>query len=222
MLNDSLKYALVFFVVSCFLANCASAQFVQNRERTTDESSSNVDLSTNEAVIAELQKMADAKNAARIKGDEKLEAKRKAASKLETKDVCIERLKESAKIIIIGFFRYDYGCHFEGAFINSAYFEANEAALSKSALAALGWEKAPQKERERLAKLWVEKGLLAFSTVLYTKDRDFTGSEFQPPQVVSKENGETVVTLWTSFMRRKKEYKFLEYKFSADGNLTES
>lgn len=158
-----------------------------------------VDLSTKEAVLEELgkQKKAD----------------------LSKAKICVERLKESAKIIVIGFFRYDAGCHFDGAFVNSVYIE-DGAKLSQKALDALGWEKANQTQRETLAKHWVEKGLLAFSTVLYTKDKNFIGDDFQPPNVVSKENGEIVVTLWTSVMRRKKEFHRREFRFTKDGNLS--
>jgi hypothetical protein len=145
--------------------------------------------------------------------------------------VCIERVKELGKVIIIGFFQYDYGC-FDGAFVNAVYFEDGDAELSKNALTALGWKKAKRIQREKLAKLWVEKGLLAFLTVLYTKDKDFVVPqvtykgghrpklrEFHPPQVITKENGETVVTLWTSVMRREKEFHEHEFKFSSAGKL---
>jgi len=61
---------------------------------------------------------------------------------------------------MIGFFRYDYGCHFDGAFLDSRYFESTDAASSKEALATLGWAKAPKGEREMVASYWVQKGLL--------------------------------------------------------------
>ena len=134
--------------------------------------------------------------------------------------VCIERLKESANVIVIGFFAFDRGCRLDGAFVNSVYFEEEGTNLSKNALNALGWKKANQKEREKLTMIWVEKGLLAFSTALYTKDKDFKVGEFYPPQVVTEENGETIVRLWVSVMRRKKEYHNLEYRFTKDGNLS--
>ncbi len=158
-----------------------------------------VDLSTKEAVIKELgkQKNADLSNA----------------------KICVERLEESTKVIIIGFFRYDYGCHFEGAFVNSVYIDKG-ADLSQKALAALGWKTANQERREKLAMVWVEKGLLAFSTVLYTKDKNFNAGEFHPPQVGSEDNGEVVITLWTSVMRKKKEFHRLEFRFTKDGNLS--
>ena len=161
-----------------------------------------VDLSTDKAVIEQLGKL---------------------NNKEFSKDkVCIERLKESANVIVVGFFAYDRGCRFDGVFVNSVYFEEDNADLSKNALNALGWKKANQKEREKLAMIWVEKGLLAFSTVLYTKDEKFSGGEFQPPQVVTKKNGEIIITLWTSVMRRKKEFQNLEFRFTKDGNLTGS
>ncbi len=153
MRKDSLNYRLVFFfALSAFLTGCVKAQTISNK----------ADLSSDEAIIAALQKISDAKNA-QSTGDEKLDAKRKAANKLKKEDVCIERVQESSKIIVIGFFRFDYGCHFEGAFINSVYFEAENSELHKNALHSLGWEKANRQERERLAKLWVEKVLFAFS-----------------------------------------------------------
>ena len=81
--------------------------------------------------------------------------------------------------------------------------------------------------------LWVEKGLLAFFTVLYTKDEDFrkpqvtykdghppNRHEFHPPQVVSNENGETVVRLWTSVMGREKTFHHHEFRFNKDGDLS--
>ncbi|CAN5208942.1 hypothetical protein BH10ACI1_BH10ACI1_14110 [soil metagenome] len=161
-----------------------------------------VDLSTDKAVLEQLGKL---------------------QNKDFSKDmVCIERLKESANLIIVGFFAYDRGCRFDGVFVNSVYFEKADTDLSKNALNALGWKKANQTEREKIAMIWVEKGLLAFSTVLYTKDKDFNVGEFYPPQIVAKENGEIVVTLWTSVMKRKKEYHNLEFKFTKDGNLTGS
>lgn len=171
-----------------------------------------VDLSTNEAVLAELQRIADAK----------LEALGKPAGrKLEARFVCIERLKESAEIIVIGGFAYDRGCRFQGVFVNSRYFEKDDAALSKNALAALGWEKAPKREREMLAKFWVEKGLVPFFTVLYTRDKELNDQAFQPPQVVSTKTGEIKVTLWVRLPRGRGEqgYQHLEYRFSRDGNL---
>ena len=101
--------------------------------------------------------------------------------------------------------------------MNSIYFE-DSAALSKKALNALGWKKAKRVEREKLAMAWVEKGLLAFSTVLYTKDKDLNTDEFQPPRAITKENGEVVVTLWIRFVRRKKEFRLVEIRFAKDGN----
>ncbi len=216
--NLSIKFTLVFFVLSGFSANCANAQSISNQERPKTESVSNYDLSTDEGVLAELQKIVDARR-------EKLGLADKGKSKLEAKSVCIERLKESAKIIVIGFFRYDYGCHFDGAFVDSSYFEKTDAALSQKALVALGWEKANQAEREKLGLLWVEKGLLAFFTVLQTKQKELENQDFHPPKVVSMENGEIKVTLWIrlpSGRSRKKGFQHLEYRFAKDGSYSGS
>ena len=193
-----INISLTFVFLPCILAGCANAQ--------------KVDLATNEAVIAELQKRVDAKRS---------ELGKTGGSKLSAKSVCIERLKESEKVIVIGFFAYDRGCRLDGAFVDSRYFESTDAALSKNALAAFGWEKAPKREREMLALYWVEKGLLAFFTVLYTKDKDMGEREFHPPQAMTAENGEIKVKLWIqlpSGMRRGKEFKRVEYRFSKDGS----
>lgn len=216
--NLSIKFTLVFFVLCSFSANCANAQSISNQERPKTESVSNYDLSTDQGVLAELQKRADAER-------EKLGLVNKGTNKLDANNVCIERYKESPKIIVIGYFRYDYGCHFGGAFVDSRYFEKTDIDLHKTALAALGWEKAPPREREMLAKFWVEKGLLAFFKVLQTKPKELENQDFHPPKVVSNENGEIKVTLWIqlpSGMRREKGFQHLEYKFAKDGSYTGS
>lgn len=161
------------------------------------------DFSTDEAVLTQVEKQ---KN-----------------KKFRKDDVCIERLEKSASVIVIGFFANDVGCRFDGVFINSRYFEKDDAALSKNALAALGWQKAPPREREMLASYWTEKGLLAFFTVHRVKNEDFQNREFQPPQAVTGENGETIVTLWMqlpSGNRPGRKYQLLEYKFAKDGGLS--
>ncbi|MEP6900988.1 MAG: hypothetical protein ABJA66_04510 [Actinomycetota bacterium] len=176
-----LPFAVALIFLSGALAVCAAAQ--------------TADLSTDKAVIAELQKTVDARDAKPAKGDEKLEAKRKAASRLDAKDVCIKRLKESTKVIVIGFFRTDVGCYFDGVFIDSRYFERDGFDLSKIALAALGWKKAIQIQRENLAKIWVEKALLAFAplpnqtlSAVSTSDGKIkvTASSKYPPGVTSR------------------------------------
>lgn len=223
----TLSLALVF--LPCTLAACANAQTSPSQGGPKIESVSNIDLSTDEAVLAEMQKRADAKRAEiGTTGDTKLDAKLKNSSKLDARSVCIRRVKESPKVIVIGVFRTDYGCSFDGAFVGSRYFEATDVIdLSKAALAEFGWLKANQTKREILALGWVEKGLLAFFTVLYTKDVDFGRSEsaFHPPQRVSAESGKIKITLWIqvpSGMGREKGFQYLEYTFAADGSFTGS
>ncbi len=218
-----LKHALIFFALSGFSVNCANAQ--------------KINLSTDKAVLAELQKKADEmREAIGTTGNEKFDAAMKKP--LDAKSVCIKRIKESEKIIVIGLKEFgDDSFSFHGAFVDSRFYYSDEKTLSKNALDALGWQKATQAQREKLAKLWVEKGLLAFYTVLYTEDVDFlkdfqsksevtykggkppSPPEFHPPQVVSNEGGETVVTLWTSVMKTKKEFEHHQFRFVADASL---
>lgn len=206
------RVSLVFIFLPAVFVGCAKAQVVSNQDRAITETPTKLDLSTDEGVLAELQRRLDAKRE---------ELGKKGGSKLEARFVCIERLKETAQIIVIGGFAYDRGCRFQGVFVNSRYFEKDDAALSKNALAALGWEMADQKQREKLALLWVEKGLLPFFTVLHTTEKELNDHQFQQPLVVSTENGEIKVTLWVRLPRGRaaQGYQHLEYRFSRDGNL---
>lgn len=207
-----IKVSFIFILLPGVFAGCAKAQVVSNQDRPKAGTPSNLDLSTNEGVLAELQRRLDAKRE---------ELGKKGGSKLEARFVCIERLKETSQIIVIGGFAYDRGCRFQGVFVNSRYFEKDDPALSKNALAVLGWETADQARREKLALLWVEKGLVPFFTVLHTTEKELNDRQFQPPQVVSTESGEIKVTLWVRLPRGRAEqgYQNLEYRFSRDGNL---
>lgn len=225
MSHVSLRRLLALLVLCASLAGCANARSVSIQDPTQNESPATVaDLSTAEAVRAELQKIVDAKNAEHAGGDEKLKAKLKAAGHLKAEDVCIERLKESAKVIVVGLFRYDYGCHVEGVFVGPRYFEATDIELHRAALRALGWNEADKAGRERMACVWVEKGLLAFSIVLYADEggllRNF---RFQPPQTVTAEDGGVKVTLWIRLPPGRnggKGFQHHEYRFNPDGSFS--
>jgi hypothetical protein len=136
---------------------------------------------------------------------------------------CIRRSTELPKVVVVGSFAHDYGCSFQGVFIGNRYFEEESATVvSKNALDFLGWETARQEERERLALVWVEKGLLAFLTVLEQKDEDFKDRAFQAPKATSSGNGEVTVTLWIRQppgMSRERVYQLWEYRFSKYGDL---
>jgi hypothetical protein len=157
--------------------------------------------------------------------DEGVTAAREAASgkKLdEYSKGCISRSPDLPKIVIVGSFAHDYGCSFQGVFLGSRYFEEGGASLSKSSLNYLGWQTAQPEQREKIARLWVEKGLLAFFIVLLEKDEYLQDRPFHPPRAISKENGETVVTLWIRIppgMNKERVYQLLEYRFSRDGEL---
>lgn len=204
---DSIRQVAVSIVMIGLITACVNAQTI-----------SKVDLSTDEAVLAELQKRADANHI-------KLGLINKKSPKIEAQNVCIERLKESVKVIVIGFFAYDVGCRFGGAFVDSRFYEKDDAALSKNALATFVWEKAPKGEREMLASYWVQKGLLAFFTVLQMKDKDLNAVDFHPPRAVSTKDRGVTVRLWVqlpSGMRREKGFQHFEFKFAKDGSLSGS
>lgn len=135
---------------------------------------------------------------------------------------CVRRDGSLNKIVMVGNFAYDYGCRLEGAFIRSRYLTARDKDLSKAALEELGWKAANQKQREALSEAWVAKGLLGFSEVPSRKPEDFGTHPFQAPQVITRANGETVVTLWVrlpSGRSRGRAYQLREYKFSSDGDF---
>jgi len=135
---------------------------------------------------------------------------------------CVRIESDLPGVVAVGGFAYDRGCRFEGAFVKSRYFGNEDASLSKSALDALGWMAASSKQREKFAQVWVEKGLLAFLTVLSAKNEDFANHSFQAPQAVSQPNGEIVVRLWIrlpSGRSRGRNYQQREHRFSSSGNL---
>ena len=134
------KVLRAFIILQYVLAEGANAQ--------------KIDLSTDAGVLAELQKRADAKP---------VNPGQKGGRKLEARFVCIERLKESTEVIVIGFFAYDRGCRLDGAFVGSRYYEDQDAALSRNALATLGWAKAHRKNARCLRVTGFKKACWHFS-----------------------------------------------------------
>jgi len=135
---------------------------------------------------------------------------------------CVRRSPDLPNIIVVGSFAHDRGCAFQGAFIDSSYFEGEESNLSQRALNALGWETSVPGRRKELARLWVEKGLLSFVTVLARKGGDFPIGRFHRPRVITNGDGEVVVTVWVRLppgRRRGTAYQLLEYRFSDDAEL---
>jgi hypothetical protein len=160
--------------------------------------------------------------------DEGVNAAREAiASKKldESSKRCISRDRSLPGMVVVGGFASDYGCRFQGVFLSSRYVAQGDAALSRIALEALGWKTANREAREKLAQAWLERGLFAFVTVLSAKNEDFKNHSFQPPGAATRENGETVVTLWIrlpSGRVRGRTYQLREYRFSSDGDFAGS
>jgi hypothetical protein len=136
---------------------------------------------------------------------------------------CVRLDKELIGIAVVGSFAYDRGCRLSGVFVRTRYFENDDPGLSQAALEALGWKAVNQKQREQMAQVWVEKGLLAFLDVVTETKPDFANHSFQAPQVASQPDGETVVTLWIRLpvgRSRGRSYQLREFKFSANGALS--
>jgi hypothetical protein len=135
---------------------------------------------------------------------------------------CVRRSPDLPNIIVVGSFAHDRGCAFHGVFIDSSYFEGEASDVSRRALNALGWETSDAGRREELARLWVERGLLSFVTVLARKSEDFPIRRFQPPRAITTKDGDIVVTVWVRLPPGRREgtaYQLLEYGFSNDAEL---
>ena len=61
----------------------------------------------------------------------------------------------------------------------------------------MGWGKTDHFPREKMALMWVEKGLLAFDSIVYENDKDAPIVGFHRPEVVTPKDGPITVTLWT-------------------------
>lgn len=189
-----MKHFICLAVMSC-LFTCSACAQAQDLSR--------YDLSTDEGVAAAREALSGKKLDEDSKG-------------------CVRRSAGLPRIVIVGDFAHDLGCSFQGAFIGSKYFEGDGAPLSQAALNFVGWQAAKPYERERIARLWVEKGLLAFLIVPEQKDEDFKDRPFQPPRAITNRDGEVIVTLWIRQppgMNRERVYQLLEYRFAGDGAL---
>lgn len=136
---------------------------------------------------------------------------------------CVRLDKDLMGIAVVGSFAYDRGCRFSGIFVKTQYLGNDDSGLSQAALAALGWKTANQKQREQLAQVWVQKGLLAFHEVVTETKPDFANHSFQAPQAASQPDGKTVVTLWIRMpvgRSRGRSYQLREFKFTPDGALS--
>lgn len=94
---------------------------------------------------------------------------------------CISRDQSLPGMVVVGGFAFDYGCRFQGVFINLRYVATEDKALSRNALEALGWKTANRELREKLAQAWLEKGLFAFVTVLRARTMIFRTIPFSRP-----------------------------------------
>lgn len=136
---------------------------------------------------------------------------------------CVRRDGNLPGIVLVGTFRYDYGCYIEGAFITKRYLTARDNGLSKAVLHELGWTTANAEQRGALALAWTVKGLMGFVEVLYKKPENFADHPFQAPKAETTAKGEAVVRLWVRLPLRRERgqsYQFRQFRFSSDGEMT--
>ena len=193
--NPSKLFCFAVIVISlAFGGASAGLAFSQGRV------AAQYDLSTDEGVAAALETL--------------------TGKKTDRRSLTCIRRDRDLPLVVVGSFAFDRGCVFDGVFVNARYFGKSDAALSEGVLDTLGWKAANQEQREKLVQTWVVKGLLAFVTVLRQQNEDFQNRSFQPPRVVSGENGEIAITLWLrmpSGRVRGRNYILREYRFSKDG-----
>lgn len=185
------------FTLICLLGLLISASDIRGQDL------SRFDLSTNEGVNAAREALAG-----------------KALDDRSKR--CLRRDANLPGIVLVGDFRFDYGCYLEGAFIANRYLTARDRGLSKAALNELGWKTANPQQRGALALAWTVKGLMGFVEVLSRKPEAFADHPFEAPHVVPSEQG-AVVTLWVRLPFRRdrgQAYQLREFKFSSDGEFT--
>lgn len=141
--------------------------------------------------------------------------------KLDQRSLNCVRRGKTLPVIAVGTFAFDLGCRFEGVFAKSRYFKTGEGQTWKDALDLVGWRTANATKREKLALAWVKESWLAFVRVLDEKNDDFQDHSFQPPGVITNQDGDVIVTLWTNPRGRGRvkrgNYQLREYKFAKSG-----
>lgn len=193
------------FCIAVMVISLASGWASPGLAISQGQDASNYDLSTDEGVAAALESL--------------------TGKKLDRRSLTCIRRERELPLVVMGSFAFDRGCVFDGVFVKARYFGKTDAALSEGVLDTLGWKAASQQQREKLVQTWVVKGLLAFVKVLHQKNEDFQNRSFQPPQVVSKEDGEISITLWLrmpSGRVRGRSYILREYRFSKEGGFAGS
>lgn len=87
--------------------------------------------------------------------------------------VCIEKVSRAIELVVVGIRDREFVCHLDGVFVGSVYFESARPDWTAKALDAFGWANAPRQTRVRIATLWVEEVVFAFTA---KSKRAFRGS----------------------------------------------
>jgi hypothetical protein len=141
--------------------------------------------------------------------------------KLDQRSLNCVRRGKTLPVIAVGTFAFDWGCRFEGVFAKSRYFKTDEGQSWEGALDLLGWQTAKPAEREKLALAWVKETWFAFASLLTAENQDFQDHSFQPPSVMTNQDGDVIVTFWIRSPRkgrvRGRSYQLREVKLSRTG-----
>jgi len=163
-----------------------------------------IDLSTDEKVMAELNKG--------------------RKEPLEEGEVCIERPEEFKDLILIGYFADDRGC-----MLGDAFYKGEKIDIEKSSSKILmdnGW--AERKNKADLALEWVVNVSALWETVVSEEPDNFdtTGEHiFSAPEIQLLDNGSVIIKCWIkepSGMAPEDEYYKLLVEFSDKGEIIRS
>ena len=127
-------------------------------------------------------------------------------------------------VILVGFLTGTRGALLGTVFVDGQKMIPGDAC--KAVLGKLGWEKAGSADRQRLARLWVEKAQLAFEeTLIDEKVPDFQlagAPKFEKPKLESTAAGGVRLQGWIredAGTQPGTNYRKAIYLFDADGRL---
>ncbi len=188
------RILIIPFVFSIILAGCATGQ-VKNQEASKEVSGP--DLSTDEKVLAELQRL--------------------SGRTYDKKDVCIRRTGLN-DLIMVGFFANDRGCMGSDAFFKGELIKPEEHI--SEILKHSGWEGSDEKKKA-LAKYWITDVYVGWESVTSHKPEGFPGNLWFEPRYELKDGG-VAATCWIqkpSGMMPQAVYHAVQIYFDKNGNI---
>lgn len=154
-------------------------------------------------------------------------AVRDAAGRDPGEDVCAVWPDSFPRVVVVGTFAHDAGCMHEGLFVDRTWHGGSSTQAASAGLATGGWAEASIERRQALAQAWVEEVSQAFGGRFVKQTGTAFELEdtraFQPVHVRPTKVRGVVVEGWVaepSGMVFEEAYRFVQYRFGSDGELT--